>query len=301
MTASNPQYLLFAQHGWADTGNNIGRLARAAAEPQTKVIVPSLGLVKTFVRIRPLVAKLEQIVKTEIALYPDARIKILGHSMGGLMWLEVLERNPQWWSKIHSFILLGSPVGGSNIARIIDPLGIGIGTAADLGRNRRHIAEKIARHIPTLSVASDTGMGTDGLVTVENTRFDYANWQLVSGIAHSAMRHHADMIPIVQNFWRNPQLGLAPENNLSNRLIQLLRTVPGMTDADRRDFKRSQVIARLPDELSVCVWRNFLGVNHVYLARQQECLYSGYVGLIHASGWYRVLSEMPKYASELNL
>ena len=291
---SNPQYLLFAQHGWADTGNNIGRLARAAAEPETKVIVPSLGLVKTFVRLKPLVARLEQIARVEMAFYPNAQIKILGHSMGGLMWLEVLERNPQWWSKIHSFILLGSPVGGSNIARIIDPLGIGIGTAADLGRNRRAMAEKIARYIPTLSVASDTGMGTDGLVTVENTKFDYANWQLVSGIAHSAMRYHADMMPILQNFWRNPQLGSTPDNNLNNRLIQLLRAVPGMTDADRCGFKRSQIIARLPDELTVRIWRNLWGVKHVYLARQQECLYGGYVGLIHTPGLYRALNQMQK-------
>ena len=295
---SNPQYLLFAQHGWADTGNNIGRLARAAAEPETKVIVPSLGLVKTFVRLKPLVARLEQIARVEMAFYPNAQIKILGHSMGGLMWLEVLERNPQWWSKIHSFILLGSPVGGSNIARIIDPLGIGIGTAADLGKNRRAMAEKIARYIPTLSVASDTGMGTDGLVTVENTKFDYANWQLLSGIAHSAMRYHADMMPIMQNFWRNPQLGSAPENNLSNRLIKLLRAVPGMTDADYRDFERSQIIARLPDELTVRTWQNIWGVKHLYLAKQQKCIYSGYVGLIDSPGLYRALDEMQKHANE---
>ena len=293
---SNPQYLLFAQHGWADTNKNIGRLAQAAAEPDTRVIVPNLGLVKTFIRLKFLVAELERIVKAETALYPNARIRILGHSMGGVMWLEVLERNPQWWSKIHSFILLGSPVGGSNIARIIDPFGIGIGTAADLGKNRRATAEKIARCIPTLSVASDMGMGTDGLVTVENTKFDYANWQLISGIAHSAMRYDADMIPILQNFWRNPQLGSAPQNNLSTKLIRLLRDIPGITDADRRGFERSQIVARLPDALTVHTWQNW-GMNHVYLAREQECLYSGYVGLIHAPGWYKVLQEMPKYTS----
>ncbi|MEN9520497.1 MAG: hypothetical protein RLZZ381_3085, partial [Cyanobacteriota bacterium] len=26
MVNENPEYLLFAQHGWADTGNNLGRL-----------------------------------------------------------------------------------------------------------------------------------------------------------------------------------------------------------------------------------------------------------------------------------
>ncbi|MEL6495846.1 MAG: alpha/beta hydrolase [Cyanobacteria bacterium J06623_7] len=299
MTAKEqlPEYLLCAQHGWADTGNQLGKLARAAANPQTKVIVPSLGLIKTFIRLQPLVLRLEQIVTTEIARYPQTKINLLGHSMGGLIWLELLKRHPEWWNKIHSLILLGSPVGGSNLARIIDPGGIGIGTAADLGKNRRSLAANIAQHIPTLSVASDTGTGTDGLVTVENTKFDYANWQLVSGIAHSAMRYHAEMIPILQNFWLHPRLGSFPDNSLSNRLIRLFRNVPGMTDADYRGLSRSQTIAHLPESITVRTWQTLWGVKHVYLVRQRDCLYSGYVGLTHIRGLERALKELQKFAS----
>ena len=293
---SNPEFLLFAQHGWADTSKNIGNLASSAANSQTMVIAPNLGLVKTFIRIDPLVVQLEQIAHEAIALYPDTPIKIIGHSMGGLMWLEVLDRNPQWWHKVHSFILLGSPVGGSNIARLIDPLNIGIGTAKDLGKNRRDIAQKIAQQIPTLSVASDTGMGTDGLVTVENTKFDYANWLLISGIPHSAMRYHPDMIPIVQEFWKNPQLGLSPEITSINRYIRSLRSVPGMTDTDYRDFERSQIIASLPDDLTLHTWNNPLGMNHVYLGKQQQCLYAGYVGLIHSRDLRRAIAQIQKSA-----
>ncbi|PSB05823.1 lysophospholipase [Pleurocapsa sp. CCALA 161] len=280
MINGHPEYLLFAQHGWADTGNNIGRLVTAAVDHQTKVIVPSLGLMKTFIRLEPLIQRLEQIATEAIATHPQTPIKIVGHSMGGLMWLEVLERNPQWWSKIHSFILLGSPVGGSHLARMIDPLSLGIGTAGDLGKNRRGLAEKIAQHIPTLSVASDLGMGTDGLVTVENTKFDYANWLLISDITHNAMRYRTEMLPIMQDFWANPQLGLAPEATLTNQLIQRLRNVPGMTDTDYRDFARSRIIARLPGDLTLHTW-NSLGVAHIYLCQHQQCLYAGYVGLFH--------------------
>ena len=293
---SNPEFLLFAQHGWADTSKYIGKLASSAADSQTMVIAPSLGLVKTFIRIAPLVSQLEQIAAKAIANYPDTPIKIIGHSMGGLMWLEVLDRNPQWWHKIHSFILLGSPVGGSNIARLIDPLNIGIGTAKDLGKNRRDLAEKIARQIPTLSVASDTGMGTDGLVTVENTKFDYANWLLISGIPHSAMRYHLDMIPILQSFWKNPQLGLTPQTTSINRYIRSLRSVPGMTDTDYRDFERSQIITTLPDDLTLHTWNNPWGMNHVYLGKQQQCLYAGYVGLIHSWDLRRAIARIQKSA-----
>ncbi|MGL5832625.1 MAG: lipase/acyltransferase domain-containing protein [Waterburya sp.] len=301
---NDPKYLLFAQHGWADTGNNIGRLVKAAVNAQTnntqtKVIVPSLGLINTLIRLDPLVNRLEKIATEAIAAHPHSSIKIVGHSMGGLMWLEVLDRNPQWWSQVHSFILLGSPVGGSNVARMVDPLNLGIGTARDLGKNRRAIAEKIAQRIPTLSVASDVGMGTDGLVTVENTKFDYANWLLVSDIAHSAMKYHNDMIPIMQDFWTNPQLGLSPESTLANQLIQRLRQVPAMTDTNYRDFRRSRIVARFPENLTLHTWKNPLGINHVYLGQQQQnqsqCLYAGYVGLLHTQNLRRVIKEINQF------
>ena len=293
---SNPECLLFAQHGWADTGNNIGRLVRSAVDRQTKVIVPSLGLIKTFIRLEPLVKRLEAIAAKEISQYPDLPIKIVGHSMGGLMWLEVLERNPQWWHRVQSFILLGSPVGGSNIARIVDPLGWGIGTAADLGKNRRHLAEKIAQQIPTLSVASDTGMGTDGLVTVENTKFDHSNWILISDISHNAMRYDRRIIPILQNFWANPRLGLPPLANLENQLIQRLRRLPGMTDGDYRDFMRSPVVASLLEDITLHHDTNSWGIERIYLARQQQCLYAGYVGLIHVKGLHQTIKQIQKEA-----
>lgn len=303
VNSSDPEYLLFAQHGWADTGKDIGRLVNTAADPQTKVIVPSLGLIKTFIRLEPLVRRLEQIAMEVINLHPLLPIKIVGHSMGGLMWLEVLERNPQWWHKIHSFILLGSPVGGSNVARIIDPWGMGIGTAGDLGKNRRPLAEKIAQQIPTLSVASDIGMGTDGLITVENTKFAYGNWLKISGITHNAMKYHRDIMPILQDFWANPQLGVPPEASLTNRLIQRLRAVPGMTDASYRNFERSQIVARLTENLenlTLHTWKNWLGVDHVYLGKQEQCLYGGYVGLIHAKGLHRVIEEIQQLAFSPN-
>jgi hypothetical protein len=296
MVNSNPEYLLFAQHGWADTGNNIGRLVKTAVNPQTKIIVPSLGLFKTFIRLEPLVRRLEQIATEAIATHPHTPIKIVGHSMGGLMWLEVLERNPQWWQQVHSLILLGSPVGGSHVARMVDPFKIGIGTATDLGKNRRAVAEKIAQHIPTLSVASDLGMGTDGLVTVENTKFDYANWLVISNIAHSAMRWHQNIVPIMQNFWANPQLGLAPEATLTNQLIQRLRSVPGMTDTDYRDFMRSRIVVSLPGDLTLHKWNNPLGITHVYLSQQQQCLYAGYVGLMHTKNLHQVMKSIQNSA-----
>lgn len=292
-TIKNPDFLLFAQHGWADTGNDIGRLATAVANSSTIVTAPSLGFIKTFIRIELLVRQIEQIAVGLITRYPDTPLKIVGHSMGGLIWLEVLDRNPQWWHKVHSLILLGSPVGGSNVARIIDPLGIGLGTAKCLGKNRRSIAEKIAQQIPTLSVASDLKMGSDGLVTVENTKFTYANWLLISNIPHAAMKYHPQIIPLIQNFWANPQLGSPPQTDFASQLIQRLCSLPGMTDSDYRNFERSQVVASFVDGTTIHTWNSPFGTNHVFVGKKgQQCLYAGYVGLIHALELRRVIREI---------
>lgn len=300
MSNYSPEYLLFAQHGWADKATDIHNLAKAVANSQTLITAPNLGLIKTFIRIKPLVEKLEQIAQQTIDQYPDAPIKILGHSMGGLMWLEVLNRNPQWWSKVHSLILLGSPIGGSNVARLIDPLGIGIGTAKDLGKNRRAMAENIAQQIPTLSIASDLNLGSDGLVTVENTKFVYANWLLLSGIPHHALKFHPQLIPIIQNFWINPQLGLSLAENHVNQIIQRLRSVPGMTDADYRYFERSQCIIRFPDGTAIHTWNHPLGINHVFVSGENhQCLYAGYVGLPHYWQLNQVIQKIRQDSSKV--
>jgi hypothetical protein len=284
MTINNnfPDFLLFAQHGWADRGDDIARLARALATPNTHLVVPSLGIIKTFIGIELLVARVEQLAQQAIDKYPETPLRIIGHSMGGLIWLEVLQRHPEWWDKVHSLITIGSPVGGSDVARIIDPLNLGIGTARDLGKNRRPLAEKIARHIPTLSIASDLRWGSDGLVAVECSKFQNAKFVLLLGIPHAALKCHPQIVPIIQKFWANPQIELAANTDLATKIIQQLQSVPGMTDTNYKYLERSRVVIRYADGTSLRIWKNPLGLTHVFLTDPKEkCLYAGYVGWLH--------------------
>lgn len=291
----NPDFLLFAQHGWADNHKNLSKLAQKLIDENALLIAPSLGILKTFIRISPLVKDVERIASQTINQYPETPLRIMGHSMGGLIWLEVLNRNPQWWDKVHSLVLIGSPIGGSDVARIIDPLGIGIGMARDLGKNRRHLAEKIAQHIPTLMIASNLDTGSDGLVTLETTKFSYCQFICVQGIAHADLRYHPRVAPLIQDFWANPTLGVAPESNLVTRLIDRLRSVSGMTDGHWRDFDFSQIYANLPEGITVRTWKNPLGVDHVFVGdHNDQCLYAGYVGWLHSSALRQTLADIKK-------
>jgi pimeloyl-ACP methyl ester carboxylesterase len=295
---SSPEYLIFAQHGWDDNSRDISRLAQALIKNNnTLLTAPSLGKLKTWLRIEPLINEVEQIATETINNYPEIPIKIIGHSMGGLIWLEVLDRNRRWWQKVHSLVLIGSPIGGANVARIIDPLGIGIGIARDLGKNRRPIAEKIAQSIPTLTIAGELGFGSDGLVTVTTTKFDYCQFVTVSEIVHAALKCHPRLVPIIQDFWTNPQIQTSSKSHLATKLIKKLQSLPGMTDGHWRDFPRSQLYFRFPEGICLHTWKNTLGVDHVFVAdRDGKCLYAGYVGWLHSEQLRQALIELQQEA-----
>ncbi|MGF1538885.1 MAG: alpha/beta fold hydrolase [Pleurocapsa sp.] len=292
---NSPDFLLFAQHGWADRGNDLAKLARALATPNTHLIVPSLGIINTFISIKILVKQVEQLAEEAINNHPETPLKIIGHSMGGLIWLEVLQSHPEWWHKVHSLVTIGSPIGGSDVARIIDPFNLGISTARDLGKNRRLLAEKIAQHIPTLSIASDVKAGSDGLVTVECSKFAHSKFVLVLGIPHAALKCHPQIVPIIQDFWANPRIESSPNTDLATKIIRHLQSVPGMTDASYKALKRSQVVMSFTDGISLRIWKNPVGVTHVFVTDQEEkCLYAGYVGWLHTKELSNAIAQLQR-------
>jgi pimeloyl-ACP methyl ester carboxylesterase len=288
-------FILFAQHGWADNTDRISQLAQRLADAKTLVISPNLGWLNTWIAIEPLVIKVEAEVLKAIAIHPDANIKIIGHSMGGLIWLELLDRHPEWWNKIHSLILLGSPIGGAHLARIFDPFAIGIGIAKDLGKNRRAIAENIARQIPTLVIAGDFDRGSDRTVTVESTKFFYSQFICLPNISHNALKIHPKLDNIIYSFWENPTITDLSKTDFSDRLINYIRNIPGMTDSHLKNFDRSQIYMSFKNGVTIRIWNNYLRVKHIFLVdRDSKCIYSGYVGWRHSQDLFQALEHIKK-------
>lgn len=276
-----PRMLLFAQHGWADTAVTMAALTRTLAEPDWLAVATDLGYINTWLRIDPLIDRVEAGASRLLERYPDAPIRIVGHSMGGLIWIEVLYHHPSWWQRVQSLVLLASAVGGAHRGRIIDPFGWGIGIARDLGMNRRDKAEVLAAHIPTLAIAGDSDGGSDGTVTVESTRLRHATCVTVPDIAHADMRNHPRIVQMIQTFWRTGQPYAPLHIDLQAELLQRLRAVPGMTDAHRRDFARARVSYLFQNGVTLRTWVHPLGMLHVFLANAAgECVYAGYTGWI---------------------
>lgn len=288
-----PDLILFAQHGWADTHHAIASLAKRLSTPQSHLVTPNLGWLKTWWRIEPLIEHVEKIATSTIHQYPDTPIGIIGHSMGGLIWLEILNQHPEWWSKIQSFVLIASPIGGADLARLIDPLSMGMGIAGALGMSRRQIAESIAQKIPTLVIAGDKDGGSDGTITVESTKFLYAKFVTLPNLAHAQLKNHPAVINIIREFWQNA--GITPPSPLdfTTQLIERLQSIPGMTDGHPRDFVRSQPYMKLANGLTIHLWTNPLQVDHIFVSNSHgDCVYAGFVGWIHRSGLQQALAEI---------
>ena len=291
-----PSYLVFSQHGMVDTHHAMESLAqRNSSDSNSRIIAPDLGFLNTLFNIQPLIEKVETIAICEIRNYPDVPIRIIGCSLGGVIWTEILTRHPEWWPNIESWVLLGSPIGGAHLAKMADPLSlVGFAIAQDLGIDRRPLAEAIARQIPTLIVAGDSDSGSDGTVLVQTTQFKHARFVCVPGVNHPGLRFSELVDREIKNFWaENPKNIVLSEARPGMETISQLRSVPGMTDAHPKDFERSQPIATLKDGTVLRAWDNSFRVRHVFLENDRgECEFSGYVGWVHRDGLDRAIESV---------
>ncbi len=294
MPIGEPDFILYAQHGWADDYQAIEILAKSVVTEKTEIIAPDLGYVQTWLRIDRLIQTVENVVSENLARHPNVPIRIIGHSMGGLIWLEVLNRHPEWWSLIDSLVLVASSIGGAHLARMFDPLGLGIGIAKDLGINRRAIAEKVAATIPSLVIAGDINGGSDGTITVGSTRFRFAQFVYLPGLSHEVLRNHPSVATAIRRFWEKRE-PLPDFDSEIDALIQQLQVIPGMTDAHQRDFYRAAIFLEHRSGATIRTWKNPLGVDHVFVVCPKgQCLYGGFVGWAHSQALRRVLETMQK-------
>ncbi len=299
MQASAPP-VIFAQHGWADTPDNIGRLARELATPDMQVIAPDLGYIRTWLRMEPLIDHVEQIARDTLAAYPNAQLRILGHSMGGLIWTEVLHRHPEWWQRVEWFTLIASPIGGAHLGRLIDPLGIGIGIAADLGKSRRCLAQQLAAHIPMLVLAGVTDGFSDDVVTVGATRIPGTQMLVLPGFSHAELRYHPLLVAILRHYSDSGSPCAPPDSEFDEQLVNAILAVRGMTDAHHPPL-RFEGVLRATTGTTISTGRNLAGVQHVYVSLASgTVLYGGYVGWMHEIGLSQTIKQLQRdYASRL--
>ena len=287
------QLILFSQHGLMDNNQTMKALAHQVAPPQSLVTAPNLGYLNTFLDIESLIEKVEKNASQTLRKYPDLPARIIATSLGGVIWVEVLSKHPEWWSRFESLVLLGAPIGGADLARIVDPFGWGIGIAKGLGENRRALAEQITAQIPSLVVAGNTTGGGDGTVTLESTKLKQAHSVCLKNVGHADLRTDPAVVRAIQEFWSEPRQPLPQsEDSLTSKLINHFRAVPGITDADARDLRYAKTKFYFSEGVSLRTWKNPAGVQHIFLANPHgDCEYAAFVGWVHTDGLDRAIEQ----------
>ena len=295
-SANQPKFIIFSQHGLSDTNSEMLSLAHKVAPPNSHIVAPNLGIVKTYFNIEPLINKVEEDAVQAFDQYLNIPVRIIATSLGGVIWVEVLSRNREWWSQIESLVLLGSPIGGSDLARMIDPFGWGIGMAKYLGENRRPLAEKITAIVPTLVVAGNTTGGSDGTVTIESTKLKRAHFVCINGVSHPALKSAPAVARAIQVFWEKPRKPLPALNiTLVSELIEHFRTVQGITDANSADVQYAKIVHSFANGTTMRTWINGFGVYHVFIVNlDRRCQYAGFVGWVNIAGLETAINKAKK-------
>ncbi|MEN9219861.1 MAG: hypothetical protein Q6K99_09350 [Thermostichales cyanobacterium BF4_bins_65] len=269
------EWIVFAQHGMADTAGKMAALARGVAPSEALVVAPELGFWATFWDLQALVDRLRVEVEQVWQQYPRQPARLIATSLGGVVWVELLHRHPDWWPRFESLVWLGSPLGGSHLAWLWGPIGI----AKDLRQSRRPLAETLAARIPTLVVASDMGCGSDGTVAVGSTQIKYAHFVCLRGVSHPALRTHPAVAAAIRQFWQQPCSPCPPADTLIQRLIDHFRAVPGITDTDYAGFSQAKVLLTARDGTTLRTWIHPLGLEHLFIGDPWgACVYAGFVG-----------------------
>ncbi len=124
-------------------------------------------------------------------------LSLVGHSLGGLLALEALRRNPQL--PVQRVVCLGSPLRGSGTARSLSDHGWGLA----LGRSSELIAGSVPHGLGSLLGAMDDA--SDGTVALAETRLPGLTDHCVVRTSHSGLVVSPDAARQTAHFLRHGQ------------------------------------------------------------------------------------------------
>jgi len=95
--------------------------------------------------------------------------------------------------------------------------------------------------------------------------------------------------------WNSPTQTANQISNIAEQVVDLLNEVEGMTQAHSRDFKNATPRFTLRDGSLLKVFKNPVGVDHVFIADDQgNMIFVGFVGWIHANGLKEAIARIKR-------
>lgn len=182
-----PDHLVVILHGLGRTRYSMRRMDRAlsdAGASTARLDYPSTR--RTIQQHAQTVADLLEHVPT------PTKLSFVTHSLGGLIVRELLERDAAWRPSVHRILMLAPPNQGAALARTLDNPAL----RTAMGPSFVQLVEGVATtlpipEVPTAIFAGRVGnTGTDGLVTIEETKLEgMAEHHVVPSIHTFVMNH----------------------------------------------------------------------------------------------------------------
>jgi hypothetical protein len=102
------------------------------------------------------------------------------------------------------------------------------------------------------------------------------------------LRNHPAVAALIRDFWAD-----FGESSPLHDLVHRLHQIPGMTDGHWRGYQQAQTLLTLADGSSLRVWKNWMGIDHVFVVSPDDrCLYAGFVGWLHSADLEQALQEL---------
>ncbi len=109
---------------------------------------------------------------------------------------------------------------------------------------------------------------------------------------YGALELSRDAVKVIAD-WNSEAEIASSISPLTAQVVEMLLSVPGMTIAHGRDFKRARPLFTLKDETTVRLFINPVGVKHIFLAdSENKMIFGGYVGWIHNTGFDEAIEEI---------
>ncbi|MEM8609295.1 MAG: alpha/beta fold hydrolase [Myxococcota bacterium] len=185
------RHLVVLIHGLGRTRYSMRRLDRAitaAGMTAARLDYPSMR--------RTIQEHASQVAEVLDHLERPKKLSFVTHSLGGLIVRELFAKDAPWQSVVNRVVMLAPPNQGAASARSLDTSPL----RTVMGPSFRQIAEGAARGLPVprapvaIVAAEIAHTGTDGLVTVEETKLDgmAAHWVVPS--VHTFVMNHPTAI-----------------------------------------------------------------------------------------------------------
>lgn len=153
--------------------------------------------------------------------------------------------------------------------------------------------------VPTIAPIRAIGTSLEEPKNINSNISNRINQAILKGMAVKPENRPQSIEEWIDCLKESPKVPQPISAKTSESAINILKKVPGITKAHRRDFNKATPIFTLKDGTVVKIYKNPVGVDHIFLeSKQGKMIFGGFVGWIHSQGLKKAINQIKKKFKE---